>query len=133
METQLCGSPSGLSIYLEKILDFIQEHLKYHDRELLADYIKQHEKFGTLDYALDTNNNIVAVCRWNVSDDGKVASVLDFAIAGAYRRKGIGRDFIERAMRKFSKIEKIEFQRSIRGDERFRKVNIQGIIKRRIF
>lgn len=119
--------------HLDKILDFIQEYLKYPDRELLREYVIKHEEYKTLDYAVDTGDAIVAVCRWNISDDGKVVSVLDFAIKDTYRKKGIGRDFVIRAMKKFPNIEVIRFQRGIRGCDRFRNINIKGILKRNIF
>lgn len=116
---------------IDKVLDFIQEHLKYKDRELLEKYIKEHEKYGTIDYAVDTNGDIVGVVRWNMI--GNVASVLDFAIKKEFRNKRIGTDFIIRAMMKFPQIEKIEFNRGLRKEDRVRSLSIKGIFKHNIF
>ena len=116
-----------------RIVDFLIEHNKYEDRELLKKYIEEHREYGTLDYAIDTNGAIVAVCRWNVSADGNVADILDFAIRDSHRNKGIGGNFIVRAMRKFPKLESLEFTRGVRGDMRVKKLSIKGILKRNIF
>jgi len=118
---------------IEKILDFIQEHLKYSDRELLKKYIKEHEKYGTFDYAVDSNGNIVAVVRYNMLQGYTLASILDFAIRKDFRKRGVGKDFILRALKRWPEIEKIAFVRGIRGDERTRVINIRGILKRNIF
>lgn len=117
----------------EKILDFIQEHLKYHDRDLMREYINEHRKYGTFDYAIDTQGNIVSMCRWNISDDFTLAYVLDFAIAKEWRNKRVGTNFIVRAMMKFPKIEKLVFKRGVRGDERTREISIKGIFRHNIF
>ena len=118
---------------IEEVLDFIQKHLKYLDRELLKEYVKQHERYGTIDYAIDTSGNVVAFCRWNISTDGKCADVLDFAIDEDHRNNGVGKDFILRAMKKFPRLDKLRFQRGARGDERFKILSIKGILKQNIF
>ena len=117
----------------EKIVDFLLTHNKCTERELLGEYLKQHDRFGTLDYAVDTDGNIIAVCRWNMSSDGTVAEILDFAISSEWRRKGIGRDFILLALSRFPKMERLEFKRGVRGDNRIRTIDIKGILKRDIF
>lgn len=116
-----------------KIIDFLLDQNKYTERELLNEYLGHHNKYGTLDYAVDDRGNIVAVCRWNMSSDGTVAEILDFAIASGWRRKGIGKDFILRALDRFPNMERLEFKRGVRGDERVRTIDIKGILKRDIF
>lgn len=118
----------SLDYNLERILDFIQENLHYLDRDLLREYIKQHQKHGTFDYAIDLNSNIVAICRWNIKDN--VADVIDFAINKKWRNKKVGRDFILRALKRFPEIEKIKFRRGVRGDERIRTININEVLKK---
>lgn len=118
---------------LEKVLDFIQQHLKYHDRELLKEYVLEHEKYSTIDYAIDNHGHIVAVCRWNMSSDGEIALILDFAIRDDFRSVGVGKDFVLRALKKFPSIKKLQFQRGVRGDIRPRILPIAAILKRNIF
>lgn len=120
-----------LQYNLIKVLDFIQLHLHYKDRELLKKYIEEHHSYGTFDYAIDMHGHIVAICRWNMKDD--VAEVLDFAIDKKWRDKGVGKDFVLRALKKFPSITKLQFQRGIRGDDRQHIVPISAILKRHIF
>lgn len=114
-----------------KILDFIQWYLKYQDRNLIKEYIDKNKEYGTFDYAVDTDDKVVAIVRWNM--DGNIAEVLDFAVREEYRNQGIGRDFVLRALERFPQIKYLRFKRGIRGDDRMRKISIQGILKRRIF
>jgi hypothetical protein len=116
--------------YVRKIADFIQEHIRLYDRDQLEEFIQTHESYGTLDFAINTSNSIVAVVRFNVSDDGKCAHVLDFCIRKEHRNNGVINDFLERALIRFPKLLEIEFQRGIRGCERSRRLNIQRILRR---
>jgi predicted GNAT family acetyltransferase len=115
---------------LEKILDFFKKHLKYEDREILKEYIKQHEKYGTFDYAVDTDGEIVAVVRWNFKDG--VGNILDFAVKDVHRNKGVGKDFIKRALKKFPNAKKIIFQRGMRGDYRVKSLSIDKVLAKNI-
>lgn len=118
--------------YHDKLVIFIRNHIRLYDEDLLKEYIRQHESFGTMDYAVDTNDNIVGFIRFNLSDDGKCVHVLDFCVKEQHRWRGIGRDFIKRALVKFPNIEKIRFQRGLRGQEEYKELNIKGILKRKI-
>lgn len=116
----------------DKILNFIQKYLKYQDRELMRDYLVKHEKYGTSDVIV-CDGDVVAVSRWNISDDGKTAYVLDLAIREDWRGKGLFRDILERRMKQFNKIEKIVFKRGVRGDERMRTLSIEDILRHEKF
>lgn len=118
---------------IEPILDFALKHLRYTDRDLLRDYINEHNKYGTIDYAIDDKGNIIAMCRWNMSVDGDVAIILDFCIDKEWRNKGFCKNFILRAMEKFPKIEKLQFIRGVRGDFRIRLLSIKKILNSNIF
>lgn len=122
-----------LTHHVDKIIDFIQHHLKYKDRDLIKKYLAEHIAYGTFDYAIDSSGEIVAICRWNLSDDALVCFVLDFAIRSDFRNSGIGRDFVLRALKKFPNIKFLEFQRGLRGCDRPRRVNIKAILKRNMF
>lgn len=114
-----------------KIVNFIIRHNKYKDRKLIKEYLEQHRKYGTLDYGIDEESNIVAVVRWNINGD--IADVLDFSIRKDFRNKGLIKDFIKRAMVRFPEIKYISFKRGVRGDHRIRKINVDFILKRNIF
>jgi GNAT superfamily N-acetyltransferase len=118
---------------LNRIAEFLCEHNKYTDREMLKGYLREHGGYGTLDYGIDTDGNIVSVVRYNLSNDGSVADILDFAIRHDFRNKGLGKDFILRALKKWPNIKKLKFMRGVRGDGRIRELNIKGILERNIF
>ncbi len=116
---------------IDKLADFLVEHNKYHDKEIIKEYIVQHEKFGTIDWGEDTEGNIVAIVRWNVN--GTIFEILDFSIREDWRRRGLGRNFILRGLMKFPDAQWLEFKRGVRGDERIRKVSINHILKKEWF
>jgi N-acetylglutamate synthase-like GNAT family acetyltransferase len=118
---------------LDKLTDFIIEHLKYKDREQIKRYIKDHEKYGTIDYATDEMGNIIGVCRWNMSDDGTIGQILDLAVADGWRKKGLGRDFVLRAIKRWTKVTHLEYQRGLLGDKEWRRLPIKSILERGVF
>jgi N-acetylglutamate synthase-like GNAT family acetyltransferase len=123
-----------MELYIkDKIIDFIQENLKYHNRKLLEEYIDEHEKYGTILFALNELGEVIAVCRWNMKENNTVGEILDLAIRDDWKRKGIAKDFINNALKRFPKATHLEFKRGVRGDERIRKLKIDAIIKRNIF
>jgi GNAT superfamily N-acetyltransferase len=117
---------------LDKLTDFIEKYLPYRDRDLIKDYIKQHKGFHTIDYAID-KGDIVGICRWNISDDGKTAFILDLAIREDFRHKGVARDFLIRGLRIWKNVTHLQFKRGTRGDDRQRRIPIEAILKRGIF
>ena len=120
------------SITLDKILNFIVEHIKYDDREKIKAYIQRHIEYGTFDYAVDESNNIIACVRFNVSEDGLTFDIFDFSVEEKWRRKGVGRDLILRGLKRFPSVKYLRFQRVIRGDTRYKSLPIDKIIKRKI-
>ncbi len=119
-------------IITENIIDFVVKHIKYDDRDKVAEYIQQHIKYGTFDYAVDDNNNIIACVRFNVSEDGLTFDIFDFSVEEKWRRKGVGRDLILRGLKRFPSVKYLRFQRVIRGDARYKSLPIDKIIKRKI-
>lgn len=117
--------------HLDEIVDFIIKHIGYYDRDKIKEYIQKHIQYGTFDYAVDEKKNIIGCVRFNVTD-GDIFDVFDFSIDKEWRRKGIGKDMILRALKKFPDVRYIRFQRFIRGDERYKIMEIDKIIKRNI-
>jgi hypothetical protein len=116
---------------IRDIANFIIEHNKYIEEEKVRKYVEQHSKYGTIDYAVDRDGNIVAVCRWNVKNN--VFEVLDFCIREDFRNGTIGKDFILRGLKKFPNVEYLEYTRGVRGDSRKKRINVEFILKRNIF
>lgn len=121
-----------LSITLDDIINFVIKHIKYDDRNTVKEYIQQHIKYGTFDYAVDESNNIIACVRFNVSEDGLTFDIFDFSVDSKWRRKGVGRDLILRGLKRFPSVKYLRFQRVIRGDNRYKSLPIDKIIKRKI-
>jgi N-acetylglutamate synthase-like GNAT family acetyltransferase len=118
---------------LYKIVDFIQKYLPYTDKELIKDYLEQHLHHHTIDYAIDTEGEVIGVCRWNLSEDGKTAHILDLAIRPDFRGKGVSRNFLERGLKIWKNVTHLVFERGARGDKREHKLPIEAILKRNIF
>ena len=116
----------------DDISDFIVKHLKYENRKQLEEYVKKHFEYGTIDYAVDESNNIIACVRFNVSEDGLTFDIFDFSVEEKWRRKGVGRDLILRGLKRFPSVKYLRFQRVIRGDNRYKSLPIDKIIKRKI-
>lgn len=114
---------------LDKLTEFIQEHLKYKDGEQIRKYIKDHKKYGTIDYAIDENGNIIGIVRWNISEDGTVAMILDSAVKKEFRNRNIMKGFLERALKRFTKVTHLEYQRGLYGDERIRRLPINRVLE----
>lgn len=114
---------------IDEITEFIIEHHGYYNKELIKEYVEFHNKYGTIDYAIDHEGYIIAVCRWNMSDDGRIAQVLDFAINEKWRNQGIGNDFIRRALKRFPSIEWLEFRRGLRN-KKLRKLEVKKVLLR---
>lgn len=118
-------------ITLDNLVDFIISHIGYNDRNRIKEYIKYHIQYGTFDYATDDKDNIVGCVRFNVTD-GNIFDVFDFSVDKKWRRKGVGRNLILRSLMRFPDAKYIRFQRVIRGDDRFKIIPIEKIIKRNI-
>lgn len=117
-------------VTLEKVLDFIQEHLKYVDREKLREYVRVHEGYGTFDYAVNEVGDIIGIVRWNMNGD--VAEVLDMAVREGFRGRKIGNDFIKKALNRFPSMKKLRFKRGLRGDDRKKELSVDRILVKNI-
>jgi N-acetylglutamate synthase-like GNAT family acetyltransferase len=116
---------------LNKIVDFYEKYLGTHDRSTAKEYIKEHLKYGTVDYAADENGNVIGLCRWNI--DGTTARIIDLAIAPEWRKKGLGKHFLVRGLKIWKNVTHVEFERGLRGDHRRKKIPIGFILKHNNF
>lgn len=117
---------------LEKIADFIQKHAPhYTDRELLKEYILRHFEFKTA-FVMQDGEAIAAVCRWNVSEDGMVAEILDLYIDEKLRGKKIIQQFLQKGLWIFPSVKYIRFERFMKYPNKEKSlIPVEKILKRR--
>jgi len=115
---------------LNKLIDFIQKYLPYKDRDKIKEYILLHEKFQTIDYAID-RGEVIGVCRWNIIDKD-TAHILDLAIREDWRKKGLARDFLIRGLNKWQ-VKYLMFDRELKKNKKRRILSVEVILKRNIF
>ena len=118
---------------IEKVIDFYIKYLGQLDKDKAREQILEHLKFGTVDYAVDDKGNIIGLCRWNISECGTVAKVIDLAIDPKWRKQGVGRSFLVRGLKLWKNVTHVEFERGARGDHRRKLIPIKYILKHGIF
>jgi N-acetylglutamate synthase-like GNAT family acetyltransferase len=115
---------------LYKLTDFLIDNIHYNDREKVKKYIADHLKYGTIDYIVDKEGNILAICRWNVKEGGKVGEILDLAVHKGYREHNFGKSFMLRAIQKYPQVEFLEYTRgTLNGDNRIRRLPVKKILE----
>jgi ribosomal protein S18 acetylase RimI-like enzyme len=117
---------------LKKLTCFIQTYLPYTDKDLIKNYLNEHYKFHTIDYAID-KGEIIGIGRWNVSDDGEIGYILDLAIHPDYRGQGLGKHFILRALKKFPKMKYLSFNRQRKKRKEERIIPVEVFLKHNFF
>jgi GNAT superfamily N-acetyltransferase len=120
-------------IPFEKIILFLQTYLPYSDEKLMKEYLKQHIKYRTIEVSVNKNGEIIGLCRWNISEDGKNCDVLDMVIHPDYRGQSLGKSILERGLINWDKVTHLTFKRGRRGDERQHRLPIDYILKRNFF
>jgi GNAT superfamily N-acetyltransferase len=116
---------------LDKIADFYKQYLGSHDKEVAKEYIKIHLTYGTVDYAVDEKGDVIGLCRWNI--DGNVAKIIDLAIAPDWRKKGLGKNFLTRALKIWKNVTHLQYKRGLRGDNRMKTIPVEAILKHDFF
>ena len=117
---------------LEKLTDFLQKYLPYGDRYLVKKYIQEHNTYHTLYYALD-KDKVIGLVRFNLSQDGETADILDLVIHPEYKGQGIAKSFITRALKEFPKGKFLTFKRGRKNRSEQRKIPISEFIKHNFF
>lgn len=116
---------------LNKIVEFYQKYLGTLEKDVVRFYIGEHLKYGTIDYAIDDKGDVIGLCRWNIN--GTTAKIIDLAIAPEWRKKGLGKHFLVRALKIWKNVTHLEFKRGLRQDDRKRLIPVEAILKRNIF
>ena len=118
---------------LEKLTNFIQTYLPYTDVDLIKDYLNQHYRFHTIDYAVNDEGEIIGLVRWNVSEDGETGYILDLAIHPDYKGQGIAKSFIIKALKSFPNGKWLVFSRRRKANNKERKIPISEFLKHNNF
>jgi len=109
---------------IEKITDFALKYLPYNvPKSVVADYIKQHVGYGTFFVLYDNVDEIVAIARWNISEDGDTADILDFAIRPDWRKYNrlLMRQMLFKGWWGFPKVKRFTFERGFKYPYKERK------------
>ena len=96
---------------VEKIVKFIKDYSPYQDPELIAGFIQKHLDYHTALIISDDSGEISAVCRWNIEDDGKTATVFDLIIRPDRRNTGLIKKILRYALTIWTNLEQLRWQR----------------------
>ena len=117
---------------INKIVQFIKENFeKYQkeDDEDLANIVLNHIRHNTFDILM-RKDEIRAVCRFNVINDGRVADILDLIISKEEKDgKKIIKYFIARGWMKFPSLVFLRFERGLKKRSEYRMYRIIKFLK----
>lgn len=107
---------------IPKIIDFILKYSQYNDADKIKEIVERHILFKTCIVVYDNSKEkeIAAVCRWNISDSGKVATILDLIIKLDHRNKGLIRRILLKGLRVWPNVEYIQFEREMKDTKGLR-------------
>lgn len=115
---------------LQKIAEFFLKYSTYDlDIETVKKYILQHLEWRTL-FVIKNGEDVAAVCRWNIENDGTTAKVLDLYIREDWRGKKVIQQLLERALHIFPLLKQIKFDRNKFPNRETKIIPIDKILKR---
>ena len=79
------------------------------DEEIYS-VLKRHIEYGTMDLVY-RNEKVIAACRWNISETGKICEVLDYYCVPEENGFRIAKHMIARNWSRFPAVEYIQFER----------------------
>lgn len=104
-----------MTLTMPSVQDQIFEFVKSHYPETMWDdvrnVIEQHWLFGTID-VVTRGDEIIAVCRWNIVDSGRVCFVLDLFIKPGEPGFRVMKHLIARNWHRFPHVRYIKFART---------------------
>jgi len=100
------------------------------NREKIKEAIVKHINYKTCIILMDLEG-IAGLCRWNVSDSGTVAHILDLIIAPKYRNKRFINRLLIKGLRLYPNVKFLEWEREIKYPNRERQYfSVDKILKR---
>jgi len=118
---------------IDEIVDFVSRYYSsYNDKDLIRLYISEHIKYKTCLIYYNEFNTILAVCRWNISDDGKTAYILDLIIHPAYRRdKRLLYMLLGKGLRMYPQVTSLTWKRENKYPERDKRTySVRKLLRR---
>jgi hypothetical protein len=98
---------SSVDIY-DDLASFVCQYNENYTDWILADCLRRHESYGTLNFEID-EKGIKYVVRWNVLGD--CADVLDFYIRPDSRNSGLIKEVLLKALRSWPNLKRMRFKR----------------------
>ena len=109
----------------EGVSQYIEEN-----KEKIKEVIVQHINYKTC-IILNDLDGVAGVCRWNISDSGTVATILDLIIAPKYRNKRYINRLLIKGLRMYPNVKFLEWEREIKYPNRERQYfPVDKILKR---
>lgn len=90
---------------------FILENSRYTDKEKIEEVIQKHIEYKTCLIVYDDNDEITAVCRWNISEDGIVAHILDVIVRKDQRNLKLLRRLIYKGFEMWPGVKYLSWER----------------------
>ena len=115
---------------VESITDFILLYSPYKDREVIKDIIQKHLEYKTAIVVYD-DNEIIAVCRWNISPSGRNANILDLIIRPDWRKKNLIKRILLKGLRMYPNVKWLVYEKGYDTNKPMKKISVEKLLKYR--
>ena len=115
------------------VVRFVIKYSWHKDRKLIKDAIEKHILFKTciILYKDKSEKEIVAVVRFNISQSGKVAHILDIIIAPEYRHKRVMKILLLKGLRMYPSVTHLVWERESKFPNRKQRyISVSRLLKR---
>jgi len=125
---------------INAIADFVIKYSPQHkagkkayteeDRERIVKFITRHIQYKTC-VILMSLDGVAALCRFNISPSGKVATILDLIIKPEYRNKNFIKRLLIKGLRIWPEVKFLQWERRTKYSNReMRYYSVARILKR---
>lgn len=121
-------SRPNMDLVIDSVYDFIKGRYPIAPPDDIKDVIRRHIEYGTCDIVF-RGDKIVAVCRWNITNDRLVCDVLDLFIAPGESGIRVIKHIIARNWGRYLTVKYIRFARVLKYPNRkWRVYRIEDIL-----
>lgn len=115
---------------LDKLTDFSMANFPYTDREQHKKHLLMHETNKTLFYKIDDQGKVIALIRFNARPKTGIGDIIEFAISPEWRRKGLFKEFVKKALETWPMGTHLTFERDLKDNTgRVRQIPISFILQ----
>ena len=115
---------------LDEIVDFVITNSHYTDREKIKEVIRKHFEYRTCLIIYDDNNGLCAVCRWNISFNGRMADIEDLIIREDFRNRNLIKRILLRGLRMYPTVKFLRWERRSKYPDREKKIySVRELLK----